>query len=150
MSLLQAIARAGPLLALMFAAGDSNADGQHRFALIAGNDQGGADTRPLRYATEDARKVHAVLTQVGGVAPVDAPATMAQLREVLSEAEAFVMQMPTEKAGLLFLKDGHVVQPDPGCLDEYQAHAGRRRGQWPTSFEISTAMLEHYNKPPTP
>jgi len=99
--------------------------------------------RTARYTVEDFRRV-------ASDPPVDAPATMAQLREVLSEAEAFVMQMPTEKAGLLFLKDGHVVQPDPGCLDEYQTHAGRRRGQWPTSFEISTAMLEHYNKPPTP
>jgi hypothetical protein len=59
--------------------------------------------------------------------------------------------MPTENAGLLFLKGGHVVQPDPSRLGDYQTHAGRRRGQWPTSAEISTAMLEHYNKkPPAP
>jgi hypothetical protein len=72
MNLLRAIARAGPLLALLVAASDSAAAGQQRFALIAGNDTGGSDTRPLRYATEDARKVHAVLTQLGGVAPGDA------------------------------------------------------------------------------
>ena len=56
--------------------------------------------------------------------------------------------MPTEKAGLLFLKDDHVAQPDPGRLDEYRTHAGQRRGQWPTSAEISAAMLERYQKPP--
>jgi hypothetical protein len=43
-----------------------------RFALIAGNDSGGSDTKPLLYATADARQVHAVLTQLGGVAPGDA------------------------------------------------------------------------------
>ncbi len=43
-----------------------------RLALFIGNDDGGDDTRPLRYATEDARRLHAVLTQLGGVAPQDA------------------------------------------------------------------------------
>jgi len=41
---------------------------------------------------------------------------MTRLREVLGEAEAFVGRMPTEKAGLLFLKDGHVMHPDPEDL----------------------------------
>lgn len=58
--------------------------------------------------------------------------------------------MPTEKAGLLFLKAGHVAEPDPGRLEEYQTHAGQRRGQWPSSGEISTAMLERYKDLPTP
>lgn len=71
MTILRAIARAGPLLALLLAATPTHAAGQHRFALIAGNDRGGVDTRPLRFASEDARKVHAVLTQLGGVAPGD-------------------------------------------------------------------------------
>jgi len=48
------------------------------------------------------------------------------LREVLREAEAFVTRMPTDKAGLLFVKDGHVVEPDPDRLEEYQTHAGQR------------------------
>jgi hypothetical protein len=75
---------------------------------------------------------------------------MTRLREALREAEAFVMRMPTDKAGLLFLKDGHVVQPDPERLTAYQTHAGRRRGHWPGSSEIGAAMLERYNKPPAP
>ena len=70
------------------------------------------------------------------------------LRETLNEAEAFVMRIPTEKAGLLFLKDGEVVQPDPDRLDEYTTHAGVRRGHWPTSAEISAAMFDHYKKQP--
>ena len=55
--------------------------------------------------------------------------------------------MPTEKAGLLFLKDGHVVQPDPERLADYRTHAGARRGQWPANSEIASAMLERYKKP---
>ena len=71
MTMLRFIARAGPVLALLFCVVPASAAGQHRFALIAGNDEGGYDTRPLRFAAEDARKVHAVLTQLGGVAPGD-------------------------------------------------------------------------------
>ena len=57
---------------------------------------------------------------------------------------------PTRR-GCCFLKDGHVVQPDPDHLDDYTTHAGQRRGHWPTSTEISAAMLEHYKKKrPTP
>lgn len=98
--------------------------------------------RTARYTEADFRRV-------ASDPPVDPAATMTRLREVLSEAEAFVTCMPTEKAGLLFLKNGQVVQPDPERLPDYQTHGGQRRGQWPSSAEISTAMLEHYNKPPT-
>jgi hypothetical protein len=83
--------------------------------------------------------------------PLNPEDIMRRLRAALDDAEAFVTQMPTGKAGLLFLEGGRVVQPDPGRLEEYETHAGERRGQWPTSAEISTAMLEHYNKkPPAP
>ncbi len=71
-----------------------------------------------------------------------------RLRAVLDEAEAFVSRMPTEKAGLLFLKEGKVVQPDPDHLEDYTTHAGQRRGHWPSSSEISSAMLERYKKSP--
>jgi hypothetical protein len=80
--------------------------------------------------------------------PVDPAATMTRLRQVLDDADAFVARMPTDKAGLLFLQAGHVVQPDPDRLDAYQTHAGRRRGQWPSSPEISAAMLELYKRKP--
>lgn len=74
--------------------------------------------------------------------PIEPKAFYARLRSVFDEAEAFVSRMPAEKAGLLFLKGGQVVQPDPEKLDAYQVHAGQRRGHWPSSSEISTAMLE--------
>jgi hypothetical protein len=62
---------------------------------------------------------------------------------------SFVARMPTDKLGLLFLEAGEVVQPDPDRLDTYQTHAGQRRGQWPSSTEISAAMFERYNKKPS-
>jgi hypothetical protein len=80
--------------------------------------------------------------------PIDAAVTMRRLREILAEADAFVRRMPTESVGLLFLKDGRVVQPDPEQLATYVTHAGRRRGHWPSSAEISSAMLERYGKSP--
>jgi hypothetical protein len=82
--------------------------------------------------------------------PLDPKAIVERLRAALDEAEAFVMKMPTGKAGLLFLKSGHVVQPNPARFEDYRTHAGQRRGHWPTSAEISAAMFERYKKPPTP
>jgi hypothetical protein len=70
------------------------------------------------------------------------------LREILEEAEAFLLRMPTDKMGLLFLKDGQVLQPDPDRLDEYQTHAGHRCGHWPSSAEITAAMMERYRQQP--
>lgn len=81
--------------------------------------------------------------------PIDPVATMTKLRSALDDAEAFVARMPTEKIGLLFLQAGKVVQPDPDRLDSYQTHAGQPRGQWPTSADIASAMLERYNKKST-
>jgi hypothetical protein len=95
--------------------------------------------RNSRYTRED-------FDRVANDPPIDPAATMIRLRELLKEAEAFVARMPTEKAGLLFLENGKVVQPDPDHLDRYQTHAGQRRGHWPASSEIASAMLEKYNQ----
>lgn len=80
--------------------------------------------------------------------PIDPKDITLRLRSALDEAEAFVTRMPTDKMGMLFLKDGQIVQPDPGRLADYQTHAGQRRGQWPSSAEITAAMFERYKKPP--
>jgi hypothetical protein len=94
------------------------------------------------------RYTEADFRRVASDPPVDPAATMTRLRQVLEEAEAFAERMPTEKAGLLFLEMGKVVQPDPDHLDIYQTHAGQRRGQWPSSPEIAAAMLKRYNGEP--
>ncbi len=94
----------------------------------------------------NARYTDADFRRLASDPPIDPVATITRLREVLSEAEAFVKRMPTDRAGLLFLKGGHVVQPDPDRLDEYQTHAGESRGHWPSNVEITAAMFERYKK----
>jgi hypothetical protein len=74
--------------------------------------------------------------------PIDPVSVLARLRAALDAAETFVARMPTEKAGLLFLENGRVVQPDPDHLESYQTHGGQRRGHWPASGEVASAMLE--------
>ena len=95
-----------------------------------------------------ARYTEADFRRVASEPPVDPAIIMTKFRQALDEAEAFVRRMPTEKAGLLFLQDGKIVQPNPDHLDDYITHAGQRRGAWPSSAEIAAAMLEHYRKPP--
>ena len=93
--------------------------------------------RLARYTNEDFQRI-------ASDPSIDPAATMAGLRKVLNEAEAFVTRMPTDKVGLLFLKDGNIVQPDPNRLEDYTTHAGQRHGHWPSSAEISAAMVERY------
>lgn len=93
-----------------------------------------------------ARYTEADFRRVDSDPPVDPAAAMTRFRQAMDEAEAFVLRMPTEKVGLLFLKDGRVVQPDPDHLDVCSTHAAQRRGHWPTSAEISSAMLDYCRK----
>jgi hypothetical protein len=76
------------------------------------------------------------------VEPIDAGDVARRLRVALDDADAFVRAMPVGKEGLLFLKDGQPVKPDPANLEKYLEHEGRRRGHWPSSPEIGSAMLE--------
>ena len=75
------------------------------------------------------------------LAPVDAAKVSRDLKMKLEAAESFVREMPAGKEGLLFLGKAGPVQPEPGRLTEYQEHEGRRRGIWPSSPEIGSAML---------
>ncbi|MEO5362745.1 MAG: hypothetical protein H7838_03865 [Magnetococcus sp. DMHC-8] len=76
------------------------------------------------------------------VEPVDACAVSQNWRRVLDAAETFVRAMPVGKEGLLFLQNGKPVLPEPHDLARYVEHAGRRRGLWPSSLDISAAMME--------
>ena len=60
--------------------------------------------------------------------PLDPKEITARLRAALSDAEGFIARMPTDKMGLLFLQAGRAVQPDPDRLNNFQTHAGQRRG----------------------
>ncbi len=75
------------------------------------------------------------------VEPVDAGAVARRLRVILDEADAFVHAMPAGKEGLAFLADGQPVQPDPAALNAYVEHEAQRGGHWPSTAEISGAML---------
>lgn len=65
--------------------------------------------RLARYSTID-------FERVASDPPVDPVAVMKELKIALDGAENFVAQMPTDKIGLLFIKDGDIVQPDPRHL----------------------------------
>jgi hypothetical protein len=95
------------------AASAASSDGLRRFALVVGNNQGGADTRPLLYAGEDARKMYAVLTQLGGVQRDDAAllidrsaddlwTTLGQLEARLGQAER-----QGQRTALIIYYSGH-------------------------------------------
>lgn len=83
--------------------------------------------------------------------PIDPKDLTTRLRKALDDAEQFVTRMPTDRMGLLFIKNGEVTQPDPDRLESYEPHAGQRRGHWPTNPEIAAAMLARFShKPPGP
>ena len=69
---MRGVAKTVALLAALLITSSASAQTLHRFALIAGNDSGGADTRPLLYAGADAGKVYDILTRLGGVGTDDA------------------------------------------------------------------------------
>lgn len=83
---------------------------------------------------------------LGADKPIDPAAVLARLNAAMEEAENFVARMPTEKAGLLFLENGRVVQPDPNRLGGYETHAGKRRGHWPASGELPATKAERSNQ----
>lgn len=95
--------------------------------------------RNARYRQDDYDRV---LTET----PVDAASVARALREALAEADEFCRAMPAGPEGLLFLQDGSPVQPDPTRLDAYLPHGGEQRGHWPSSPEITAAMLERYRR----
>lgn len=76
--------------------------------------------------------------------PLDAAQVMRRLRQALDEASRYVQRIPSEKIGRLFLEKGVPVEPDPDKLGDYEEHEPTRRGHWPSSSEIGSAMLERY------
>jgi uncharacterized caspase-like protein len=99
--------------ATVAASTSAHAEGLRRFAVIVGNDTGGRDTRPLLYARADARKVHDILTRLGGVAPADAQlvldGTAQDLLAALAGAErrAAEAEARGERTALVLYYSGH-------------------------------------------
>jgi hypothetical protein len=65
---------------------------------------------------------------------------------MIEDAEAFISLLPSDAVGFVFTDGGRPVQPDPNALDKYQRNPGAPGGFWPSSSEISHAMLERYRK----
>jgi hypothetical protein len=90
-----------------------HAEPLRRFALMIGNDAGGAGTQPLRYAREDARKMHELMARLGGVQPSDALLLLNQdARAVLTgltelEGRIQAAQARGERTALLVFYSGH-------------------------------------------
>ena len=59
-----------PIFCLLLASA-AGAEELRRFAVIVGNDEGGAGTRPLLYARDDARRIASILQRLGGLRPED-------------------------------------------------------------------------------
>jgi hypothetical protein len=96
-------------------------------------------TRHSRFTVEDFR---VLATQQ----PIDVPDLHRHIRGMLEDAEYFISRIPTEAVGFVFLERGKAVQPDLGALEKYERHSGAPGGVWPSSPEISGAMLERYKK----
>ncbi len=89
------------------------AAGVRRFALVAGEPDGGAGTVHLRYAERDARRVHEILTRVGGVQRDDARLLLSQGAGAFRRALAELSQASAaarargERTLLLVYYSGH-------------------------------------------
>ncbi|WP_224246277.1 caspase family protein [Hyalangium gracile] len=103
----------GVLALALLLATVAGAEPMRRFALVIGNDEGGPDTRPLRYAREDARKMHGLLARLGGVAPADARLLLNEdAKDVLTalaevEAQVRAAQARGARTALVIYYSGH-------------------------------------------
>lgn len=78
--------------------------------------------------------------------PVDVPALHRRIRSMIEDAGSFISRIPSDDVGVVFLDDGNPVQPDLDDLTKYTRRFGARRGLWPSSSEITSAMLDRYGK----
>jgi hypothetical protein len=91
----------------------ARAQGMRRFAVVAGNDEGGDGTRPLLYARDDARKIHEILTRLGGIQPGDSELVLngkaADLLAALGRVEKRIREAAehSQRTALLFYYSGH-------------------------------------------
>jgi len=65
---------------------------------------------------------------------------------MIEDAARFIGRIPRDAVGFVFLEGEKPVQPDIEALGKYRRRAGAPGGVWPSSPEISSAMLERYNQ----
>lgn len=94
-------------------AADAPSGPLHRFALFIGNNEGGEGTKPLLYATDDARRMHEVMSRLGGTQASDAMLLLNEgaddVLTALSELErrARDARQRGERTSLFFYYSGH-------------------------------------------
>lgn len=97
----------------------------------------------IRHSRFTAEEFRALATEE----PVDVPGLHHRIRGMIEDAETFIARLPSDAVGVIFMEGGMPVQPDVTALGKYQRNPGAPRGFWPSSPDISRAMLEHYGKP---
>ncbi len=95
--------------------------------------------RHSRFTAEDFR----VLSMAE---PIDAADIHSRIGRMIGEAELFVSRIPSNAVGVLFFQGDQPVEPDLDRLEQYERRAGAVGGIWPSSPEISRAMLENYDR----
>ena len=91
----------------------ARAQGMRRFALIAGNDDGGDGTRRLLYARDDARKIHEILTRLGGIQAGESELVLngnaSEVLSALGRLEQRIREAAEQhqRTALLFYYSGH-------------------------------------------
>ena len=98
--------------------------------------------RNARYTTEDFRALDTER-------PLDPAHVLRELSAAVERAEGFVASMPSEEVGTIYLDTitGIPVQPDPARLDVYLRHLPQRKGHWPSSSDMTGAMLDRLKLP---
>lgn len=133
------------------AEGPVQGDGQrpaHRFALFVGEQEGGEDTRPLRYAERDARRMHGILTRLGGVRDEDARLILsgdaAELRAALSQLidKANAAKAAGEPTWLLFYYSGHSKDGDLRLRDTKVPMAELRARLGEASADVRIGLFD--------
>src|SRR5215472_12203437 len=98
---------------LILGALPARAQSMRRFALIAGNDEGGDGTRRLLYARDDARKIHEILTRLGGIQTGDSELVLngkaSEVLAALGRLEQRIREAAEhhQRTALVFYYSGH-------------------------------------------
>jgi hypothetical protein len=79
--------------------------------------------------------------------PINVRGLHRRIRRMIEDAESFIAKLPSDAVGVIFMDGGKPVQPDVAALDKYQRNPGAPSGLWPSSPDITRAMLERYGKP---
>jgi hypothetical protein len=134
-------------LALVVAA-SAQAQPLRRFALVVGNNEGGEDTQTLRFAREDARRMHGLLVRLGGVEADDARLLLdedsRELLEALGELEvrARAARQRGEHTALIVYYSGHAKDGALRLGDSRLAFEELKRRLAAAPADIRIAVLD--------